>query len=183
MKRMAIAVTVLLTTAGMAFGAASFSITGPGGVSTFEPVPGQEFPIAIHLVTDEPIISWSMILDGPPGYMLPAFPGFPIVYGNNPIWAIPGTAPWSTTQSVPFPVPIGGTVADPWVPFDGGLVFQTNVVAPAVITPGMIFGPEALVGTMDFEDIPASVSPLMITPEPAGALLLLAGALMLRRRR
>ena len=183
MRYSAIAAGVGLAMAGMAFGAASFSITGPGGVSTFEPAPGQEFLIAIYLFTDEPIISWSMTLNGPPGYMLPAFPGFPIVYGSNPIWAIPDTAPWSTTQSAPFPVDIGGIVADPYASFPGGLVFQTHVVAPAVITPGMIFGTNAFVGTVNFEDIPASVSPLILTPEPAGALLLLAGALMLRRRR
>ncbi len=145
---------VALVTAGTALGAVTFSVTGPGGASSYDPAPGERFLIQVALSVDtQPIMAWSADLVGPPGL-------------------------------IPLPMAIGGIAQQP-PGFANGVVYSTTLVNPPTDDAwGLVTLLNATCATWDFEELNAdAVTPLLITPEPAGALLLLAGLPLLRRRR
>jgi hypothetical protein len=194
MRALVVGLSVLLM-AGGAFGELSYTITGPGGVSSFAPTPGQVFPVTITIVkgaADSPdLSSWGLEINQVGGYQLAPFAGATTVYapGVAQGWD-PASAPggWSGSANAPFPIKPFEIPDSSHAYGAPGPVMTFNVVAPATIPQtGSILGvigASTYMGNADFEDVLiTSVTPLTLTPEPISALLLLAGLPLLRRRR
>lgn len=188
MKNVLVGLAVLAM-AGTVLGAVNYKVTGPGGVSAYNPAPGEEFNIVVSMefTAGEVAVSWQAAIAGPEGWMTGPNPGNAVAYANTTGWDVPnGLTPPGGQSLFPSTVGLIGTIAvDPFTaPPTSGQVFTISVVAPATIVPGEITLANAVWGNQDFVEGPAdAVSGLMIIPEPVSALLLLAGLPMLRRRR
>ncbi len=178
-----------LLTAGTALGAATATVTGPTVV-----MPGQVFEIQVVLTADEPMIAF--FLDG---IMATngAMPG-PVVgttieeraayhYGNTAGWSTnPGDTLMGWASQTAFPVgPIGAIPTDVFTGAGNGVCFRMNVVFPTCDYFCMIYVTGGIYGAPEtFEDVALDWVPLFVyVPEPASALLLLAGLAMSRRKR
>jgi hypothetical protein len=147
-------VVIAMMTAGTALGAITFSVTGPGGASSYDPAPGEPFQIQVALSIDiPPIMGWSADLVGPPGL-------------------------------IPLPMAIGG-ISQQSPGFISGVVYTTTLFNPPTDDAwGLVTLANATCATWDFEQLNVdAVTPLLITPEPVSAVLLLGGLPLLRRRR
>ncbi|MDM8005814.1 MAG: PEP-CTERM sorting domain-containing protein [Phycisphaerae bacterium] len=184
-----VAVAVVLT-AGVALRAGTVTVLGPAVVA-----PGETFEIQLDLQSPENLmLGWFidgiMATNG-------AVPG-PVTgstAAEQAAYHYDNTCGWDTSSAnvllgwvsqTAFPVgPMDGVPAA-----DGGtngVAFRMSVVAPdtpdsffEVTVTGGLLGDEPYFEPPEFIVLPLSV---YVTPEPTGVLLLLAGALMLRRRR
>ncbi|MDM8005813.1 MAG: PEP-CTERM sorting domain-containing protein [Phycisphaerae bacterium] len=196
MRHLAIAAVTVLLTAGAALGAATATVTGPTVV-----MPGQVFEIQVVLTADEPMVGFMLNEITATGGLWPG----PVVgttteeraayhYANTAGWStdwstVPGDPLMGWASQTTFPVgPIGTVAADQFA--GNGVCFRMNVVVPAAPLDYVfdICVTSGVYGGMDFVDVPLDAGwahglGLCIIPEPASALLLLAGLAMARRKR
>lgn len=186
MKNVLVGLAVLAM-AGTVLGAVNYTVTGPGGVSAYNPAPGEVFNIVVSMefTAGEAAVSWQAAIAGPEGWMTGANPGVAVAYDNTTGWdASQGLTPPANQAMSPQTGLIGCVATDPFGQAPtSGQVFTMSVVAPAVIVPGEITLVNAVWGNLDFIEGPADAVFGLMIPEPVSALLLLAGLPMLRRRR
>lgn len=199
MKNTFVGLAVLLMAGpALAWSGGAFVITGPGGVSSYAPAPGEVFDITVSIVPPafdpgEAMAGWQLHLTAPSDYKLGKSQGTAYHFGPgvaagwDPNQSVPFPM-WSSTSDVPFPLTfnVGTGAVDIFTGITvGGPVFTAKIVAPAVITPGvMISADDPRLGDTNFTDhTDVAIVGLQIIPEPVSMLLLLAGLPMLRRRR
>lgn len=186
MKNVLVGLAVLAM-AGTVLGAVNYTVTGPGGVSAYNPAPGEVFDIVVSMefTAGEAAVSWQAAIAGPEGWMTGANPGNAVAYANTTGWDVAnGLTPPGNAAMSPKTGLIGTVAVDPFgAPPTSGQVFTISVVAPATIEAGEITLVNAVWGNLDFVEGPADAVVGLTIPEPVSALLLLAGLPMLRRRR
>jgi hypothetical protein len=176
-------VVLLLASSSSAATQMDLVARGIGPVVEWSEIAGQSFLVDILITTDQPGVSAvQMALDGDAGFSYPAGDIYP--FSQNPEYA-PG---WTDDDQflVPgtLPTPNFGAIAEvpPIVP--PGL-FATVTLECNVPEGEYLISPiDVAIADANFTQIPdVVVNPLVITPEPASALLLGLGLVMLLRSR
>jgi hypothetical protein len=190
-----LAVTALIISP--AFGsAANISIEVPGFGNTYTPVPGETFRAEVWIVSDVPMSAWGHALDdgggmytiaasvpvlgGPPeNYCDVFYP--PLIWDNSAGWDPSTGVTWNGGAVTAVNM---GALAKPGGANTGFAVwFDLTAPADPAAIPAVITGLDAFVGDLNLENIPTTVSPLVLLPEPSALWLLAFGGLMITRRR
>jgi hypothetical protein len=163
---------------------------------------GLTFSVVVELTAPFGMTAWSGAVEAPAGYTVAAST---LIYGT---WVENyadgrGTTPptnsanWALTTGDAAQWPAGdlnGIITSAQPPAGqyaaSGFAVQFNVTAPAGWAPGdtITYRTQGVAGVIaigdeQFVDHLPELTPLVMTPEPASALLLLAGLPLLRRRR
>jgi len=194
-------VSLMLVASASAAGTGNLTMT-VGGLSTYEPAPGETFTVDVNLTTATPMTAWGMELrdEADAGYTIAASVAggymnlFNLNYADSgPPWV--NSAGWSPTVADSKSWPAGdvdgvrpGTVAAAPVPPGavGGWTMWFELTAPAteagVVT--RIVLDDLYAGDLDYDGLVMTYDALNLVPEPTSALLLLGALpLLLRRRR
>lgn len=175
-----LAVVLLLASISSAATTVDLEARGLGSVIQWSDIAGQTFLVDIVITTDVPIVSAQMALEGDAGF---GYPGGDIFGGPpNPEYA-PG---WLDGDQFPgpgmLPTPLFGAIASG--PATSGLFATVTLECNAPDGEYLITPINVSIADGNFNPIPGVVAnPLVIMPEPASALLLAIGLVMLRRSR
>jgi MYXO-CTERM domain-containing protein len=185
MRHPAITVMVVLVTSVAAWAQNPSNIRMSLRADRTSVAPGETFTATLSIAADVPLLSWNAKFLNPAGFAVtPSYLG--VENGWNPFGV-----PW-TNNVLPLTTANGtGVLGSGSLAYPNGAgsgdIFQMVLTVPTAQPLGTVFVTATSVWVMDpdFNDcFPQGTSlPVNIVPEPAGALLLLAGLPLLRRRR
>ena len=169
-----------------------------GGSSTYEPAPGETFTVDVIITADVPMTAWGMepydeadaayaIEEALPDCMnYVDWPGPPPI--NTAGWDVCDCMWWpggilNELQATDPPQVRPGTIAEAGGAVSGWVMwFELTAPATGPRATRIILN-DVYAGDLDFEPLAMTYDPLVLTPEPTSALLLLGALPLLRRRR
>ena len=195
-----LAVSLMLVASASAAGTGHLTMT-VGGSSTYEPDPGETFRVDVNITADVTMTAWGMepYDEADVGYEIVAsamYCGVPLNYADEgPPWS--NAAGWDVNSDNCKQWP-GRVLNDlqTWhavrpgaIAEEGGAVsgwamwFELTAPATGPRATRIVVPPHALwVSDLDFQPLAMTYDPLVLTPEPTSALLLLGALPLLRRR-
>lgn len=162
---------------------------------------GLTFDVVVSLDASFAMTAWGGAVEAPAGYTVAAsqlvYGTWVVNYADNPVVVPPtNSSNWAmtTAEAAQWGVgPLNGVIMSTLPPAGqtatSGFAVTFTVTAPPDWAPGDTIsfatgGDAALtIGDANFIDHAAAITPLVMVPEPASALLVLAGLPLLRRRR